>query len=143
MDVLLSVLRAVTFGASISIASVLTRRCGSIVGPRGIPFRPPDWAFGPVWSCLYVTTGAAWTLSGARADGLFLAITLQCCWWLVSYICLSWRKLAAVTLASIACTATVLSATLDTGRLVAPLALWTAFGAYLNAYEQWWMRVPP
>ena len=43
-------------------------------------WQPPDWAFGPIWTLIYVTTGMAgvraWRLADAVQRRLFLAAML-------------------------------------------------------------------
>ena len=135
------VIRAVVFGTAISVVSLLVRGCGSIseFGPRNVPLQPPDWVFGVVWPCLYVTTGAAWAVGGVRADLVLGAVTLLCCWWLVVYACLRQKGVAALTLATTAGLTVFGAASLGgtAGALLVPLAVWTAFATYLNAYDVW------
>lgn len=52
----------------------------SLVKPS---WQPPDWAFGPVWTLIYITTGIAgvraWRLGDARQRRLFLiALLINC-----------------------------------------------------------------
>lgn len=141
--VLREVLRAGAFGVSISVTSLAVRDCGTlgVVGPRReIPLRPPDWVFGVVWPCLYVTTGIAWTVAGTTADLPLAAVTFLCCAWLVVYVCMRERALAAATLALTATLVTTTAVTFGgtVGGLLAPLALWTAFATYLNVYDVLW-----
>lgn len=135
----LTVLRAVAFGGSISATGLLVRGCGSLseIGPRNVPLQPPDWVFGVVWPCLYLTTGVAWALGQEGADPVLAAVTLLCCGWLVFYACLKRKILAALTLAAVV-TLTVFAAVSlggTAGGLLVPLAVWTAFATYLNAYD--------
>ena len=134
-----AIVRALAFGTAISVASVLTSRCGTLsgFGPRNIPLQPPDWVFGVVWPCLYVTTGAAWARGGADVDVLLGAVTLLCCSWLATYVCLRWKLASALVLVTAAGLTTLLAATSDAvvGGLLAPLAAWTAFASYLNVYD--------
>ena len=134
----LLVLRAVAFGACISITSATTRQCGLIsdIAPRDTPFQPPAWVFGVVWPCLFATTGIAWALAGSAADAPLAVVTLLCCSWLVAYVCLKRRLLAAATLASTVIASVFAAAYLPgaAGWLMAPLAVWTAFATYLNVY---------
>lgn len=132
----LTVLRFVLFGACISITSAITRKCGTLskVGPRNIPFQPPDWVFGVVWPCLFVTTGIAWVCAGHDADIVFSSITLLCCVWLVLYQCLKQKQLAAATLVATVI-ATIIAILWHSSWLLLPLALWTTFASYLNLYD--------
>lgn len=130
----LVVLRALLFGVSVSLTYCV---CGSPSGAANVPLRPPDWVFGVVWPCLYATTGAAWALGGARADLVLASITLLCCWWLVAYVCLRQRTVAALTLVAVVALSVFGIVLLRglAGGLLAPLAAWTAFATYLNVYE--------
>lgn len=146
MEVLPSATRAVAFGAAVTATSFVVRRCAPLaeIGPRDIPYQPPDWVFGVVWPLLYATTGAAWVLgaegkAGAVSgrDAAFLVVTASCCAWLPVYAC--WRKkaAAAAVLAFTCLAAAWTAAHLQgaAGGLLAPLAAWTGFATYLNAYE--------
>lgn len=137
-----SVARAVAFGASISLSAFLTRACGDIASiSADVPLRPPPWVFGVVWPCLYITTGIAWVRAGARAgaraDRPLAGITALCCWWLVAYVCLRQKAVAALTLGLTALTtlATAIMLGSAEGWLLVPLALWTAFATYLNTAD--------
>lgn len=121
--------RLVAPGLCISVASALTRaRCGPIRGPTNVPLRPPSWVFGVVWPLLYLTTGYAWARSRAPTIGL---VVLLCCAWLYVYSCRRARTASALILLS----ASVLSFAASTrSAWMLPLASWTAFATYLNAY---------
>jgi tryptophan-rich sensory protein len=101
--------------------------------------QPPDWVFGVVWPCLYVTTGAAWAVGGDRADLVLGAVTFLCCWWLVAYVCLRQTAVAALALATTVVLTVFGAASLGgtAGALLVPLAVWTAFATYLNTYDVW------
>ena len=129
-------LRFVLFGACISITSANTRKCGTLskVGPRNIPLQPPDWVFGVVWPCLFVTTGLAWALAGHKADALLSSITLLCCVWLVLYQCMKQKRLAAATLVGTV-VLSVIAMLRHSSWWLLPLAIWTTFASYLNLYD--------
>jgi len=133
------VIRAFLFGMCISITALGTRSYGDLseMGPRDIPFQPPGWVFGVVWPCLYVTTGLAWVLEGKEADLPLGIITLLCCSWLVVYVCLNQKTLAAIILVCIAITTTGTAIVIGgiPGGLLVPLACWTVFASYLNIYK--------
>ena len=132
-------LRAIIFGTSISSTAISTIRCGELseIGPRNIPLQPPNWIFGVVWPCLYITTGIAWALEGGKADIPLSIVTLLCCMWLVVYGCLKRKTVAAVILVctTIATIFTAIYVGGTPGWLLAPLAVWTAFASYLNIYD--------
>lgn len=133
------VVRAILFGACISLTALGTRSYGNLseLGPRDIPLQPPDWVFGVVWPCLYVTTGFAWVLQGNKADIPLGIITFLCCSWLIAYLSLRQKKLAAIILVCTAITTTITAFVLGgtPGGLLVPLAVWTTFASYLNLYE--------
>jgi tryptophan-rich sensory protein len=133
------ILRFVSFGLSITMVSFLIKRCGRLsdFGPRDIPFQPPSWVFGIVWPLLFLTTGLAWYVEKERADTYLIAASAFCCSWLISYVCLRYRTVAALILVStvvtvLACIVVVESTAAK--ALLVPLALWTSFATYLNAY---------
>ena len=145
MEVLPTAARAVAFGAAVMATSLLVRKCAPLseIGPRDIPFQPPGWVFGVVWPLLYATTGAAWVLSaegkvalGGR-DAAFFVVTASCCAWLPIYACWREKRAAAAVLAFTCLAAAWMAAHLQgaAGGLLAPLAAWTGFATYLNAYE--------
>lgn len=126
----LPAVRATAFGLAITLTAFVA---DPPVSTRRAPFQPPDWVFGVVWPLLYLTTGAAWTFS--RADLLFGALTLLCCAWLLLYP----RAVAALDLLATCALAAVGVVHLTpthpvAAALLAPLAAWTAFAAYLNLY---------
>jgi tryptophan-rich sensory protein len=135
----IAILRAIIFGVSVTITSGCIRVwCKSLseIAPRDIPFQPPAWVFGVVWPCLYVTTGAGWAMG--KADAALGAVTFLCCAWLMLYACWRQKRIAALSLGAI-CILTIVAAVMSTGAvagwLLAPLAAWTAFATYLNAYD--------
>lgn len=132
-------LRGAIFGVCISVMSRLLRcsRLRDFFPDRDSPLRPPAWVFGVVWPCLYVATGAAWSITGHALDVPLGAVTLLCCAWLVAYRCLRHGVLAFLLLVC-----TVLSAAHAAMRargtaqwLLLPLCAWTAFAAALSAHE--------
>ena len=131
--------RAVAFGASVTCTAAHTRRCGrrGALGPRAAPLPPPAWVFGAVWPLLYVTTGVAWALAGARADAALAALAFLCCAWLPAYACARAKSLAATILVAATILAALAALMLRgaSGALLAPLALWLSFASYLNLYD--------
>lgn len=135
----MSIVRGFIFGTSIMATSRSIRHCGKLsdIGPRNIPLQPPNWVFRVVWPCLFGTTGVAWALAGNRADFSLGIVTLLCCLWLVVYACWK-RKLAATFTLAGTVVATIVAALHlrgVSGWLLLPLALWTTFATYLNAYD--------
>lgn len=131
--------RAVAFGATITVTSLLVRGCGRLseIGPRNAPLHPPKEVFGIVWACLYATTGASWALGGHKADAVMGVVTFLCCWWLVAYVCLRHKAVAACTLLATVGFLTVLAVALGglPALLLLPLVSWTAFATYLNVFD--------
>lgn len=130
--------RAAAFGVCVSATALLVRRRGGTLrgGGVNVPLRPPDWVFGIVWPVLYVTTGAAW--AATADDAAFAAATCLSCVWLVVYAGLGRKRVGAAVLvgaAAAAVAATVRAPSTASRALAAPLALWTAFAAYLNVAE--------
>lgn len=141
------VARAVAFGGAILLTSAVTRRYGKSIQnvqkniqnvQNNIPFRPPGWVFGVAWSVLFVTTGAAWVVAKGRAKVPLSVVTLLCCAWLVVYTVLEWTRVVAPLTLAATVVATVSAAVVlrgVAGWLLAPLAVWTAFATYLNAFD--------
>ena len=84
--------------------------------------------------CVLVTTACGF---GERADVLLGVITALAAAWLVVYVCLRQKLVAAIILACL--TAATCGSALLLGSApawwLAPLVLWTAFATYLNAYD--------
>lgn len=118
----------------ISLVNFLTiKYCKSIdTISKDIPYRPPGWVFGVVWSILYITTGIAW--KNTKNDIAFSAIIMLCCLWLPIYTCVGDEKLAAYVLLGLTLITWKLTYDLkDKNRyLVLPLALWSTYALYLN-----------
>ena len=134
-----SLARAVAFGLAISIVSFITNRsCDNLKSisssvPQS-PLTPPPYLFGIVWPILFVTTGFAWVRSGEKLDLPLSVVTALSCAWLVVYACLRWTKVSALIL--LATTSLVAYAAVSVEQVwLVPLALWTAFATYLNAYS--------
>ena len=146
------VVRALAFGVSIASTALVVRLyCGDFpeMGRSDVPLQPPDWVFGVVWPCLYVTTGAAWVLG--KQDPLLVALTSLCCSWLVVYLCLRKKKAAAGILAAsallaawtVVATADGTAAGTAGAAALSPLALWLGFATYLNLYDAFVNAAPP
>ena len=142
-----TIARATAFGACIIVTAALTQQAGGVFDTMDhVPLRPPPWVFRVVWPALYVTTGWAWAWAGASVDVPMAMTTLLCCAWLVLYTLLRWRRLAALTLASVCALVTLVAARESAparSALLAPLAVWTAFATYLNVYAAAARPAPP
>lgn len=133
-------LRLCAFGVCVTATSLYMKtHCGKLseIGPKGIPFQPPDWVFRWVWPCLYVITGVAWTKIGEKVDIPLSVVTGLCCLWLVLYACAKYKASAAACLVAIPSITlyAVVANTDPSASLLIPLGVWTTFAAYLNMYE--------
>lgn len=135
-DTALTVLRASAFGYAVSLAALCTRQCGTLGEENRGPLQPPAWVFRVVWPLLYVTTGFAWARAGARGDVPLGVVTAFCCGWLVVYVCLKRRAVAALILAIVTGVTIFAAATLQgvEGGMLIPLSAWLAFATFLNGY---------
>ena len=78
--ILIAFLIAIAVGGIGGAATEIGPWYDSLVKPS---WQPPDWAFGPVWTLIYITTGIAsvraWRLGDARQRRLFLiALLINC-----------------------------------------------------------------
>jgi tryptophan-rich sensory protein len=145
----MDIVRALTFGASVSTASLLIRlirwlapsSCVSFAEQRpSSRFQPPNWVFGLVWPVLYITTGVGWALMKhtVAADAMLAVVTLLCCLWLPVYLCLQWYVVATaiLILAAGVTVATILVSPVDVFKwFLAPLAGWLSFATFLNIHR--------
>lgn len=141
-DGIFTVLRAVAFGAAISVVSAAIRKwCDGAPNygyDKYVPLRPRPEVFGTAWLLLFVTTGVGWVLGNTKADIGLTTVTLLCCAWLVAYPCLQWKRVSAGILAATAAVSIATSVALGTSLaawFIHPLSAWTAFATYLNTYE--------
>ena len=78
--ILIAFLIAITVGGIGGAATEIGPWYYSLVKPS---WQPPDWAFGPIWTLIYITTGIAgvraWRLGDARQRRLFLVALLINC----------------------------------------------------------------
>lgn len=78
--ILIAFLIAITVGGIGGAATEIGPWYYSLVKPS---WQPPDWAFGPIWTLIYITTGIAgvraWRLGDMRQRRLFLiALLINC-----------------------------------------------------------------
>ena len=78
--ILIAFLIAITVGGIGGAATEIGPWYYSLIKPS---WQPPDWAFGPIWTLIYITTGIAgvraWRLGDARQRRLFLiALLINC-----------------------------------------------------------------
>lgn len=78
--ILIAFLIAITVGGIGGAATEIGPWYYSLIKPS---WQPPDWAFGPIWTLIYITTGIAgvraWRLGDMRQRRLFLiALLINC-----------------------------------------------------------------
>lgn len=106
------------------------------------PWTPPNWVFGPVWTCLYVLIAVAGWLAyyegGRLIQGLWVSqLILNGIWsWLFFGIQRTGLALLDI-IALLACISLLLVFTYKSIRLVfwllAPYLIWVAYASTLNA----------
>ena len=115
-------------------------------GLKKPPYTPPKWAFGPVWTALYILMGISVFLiwqKGLAADGVLLAFTLfwiqllfNALWSIIFFglkskgggvitIIILWLLILATVIASF-------RVSLWAGALLVPYILWVSIASYLN-----------
>ena len=110
------------------------------------PFNPPDWAFAPVWTALYILMGIAawrvWRLRSFEATGKALAVfAVQLglnLFWSFLFFGLQRIDLALVEIVILLCaiiTNTIMFWRIDrlAGLLLVPYAAWVTYATVLNA----------
>ncbi len=109
------------------------------------PFNPPDWAFPPVWTALYILMGlAAWRIWDRNPIGIRRALAVYAAQlslnlgWTILFFGLqrpNWALIEIVPLLGFILWTVALFRPLDrvAAWLLAPYALWVAFAVYLNA----------
>jgi len=130
------VVRFFTPGVAISVTGVIcSSLCGGFSETRGVsPLQPPSWLFSVVWPLLYLTTGAAWALSGK--DALFGSVVALCCLWLPLHLCgkhTKWIDFTVLSLSASVAWITFASLKGSPRWFLLPLALWLTFACVLNA----------
>jgi translocator protein len=113
------------------------------------PGTPPNWAFGPVWTLLYVLIGTAawlvWRRPGHRGPLLLWGwqLLVNAAWTPVFFGMHAIGVALAVilTLAMLICLTMIVFARSGraAGLLMLPYLLWTCYAAYLNA-GFWWLN---
>ena len=114
----------------------------SLVKPS---WQPPDWAFGPVWTLIYITTGIAgvraWRLGDARQRRLFLiALLINCVlnvlWSLLFFKMhrpdLALIEVAVLWLSILPLILLPLRYSPRSSLLMLPYLVWVSIAAYLN-----------
>jgi tryptophan-rich sensory protein len=108
-------------------------------------WQPPDWAFGPIWTLIYITTGIAgvraWRLGDARQRRLFLiALLINCAlnvlWSLLFFKMqrpdLSLIEVVALWLSIVPLILLPLRYSPRSSLLILPYLAWVSVAAYLN-----------
>jgi benzodiazapine receptor len=110
------------------------------------PYTPPNWAFGPVWTTLYVLMGISVFLvwqEGLASDGVLLAFTL---FWIQLVVNAVWSVIffgakskggGVVTIVILwflilATMVTSFRVSTWAGALLIPYILWVSIASYLN-----------
>jgi len=117
-----------------------------------LPFNPPNWIFGPVWTALYILMAIAgwrvWRLSQQSVFapplalyGLQLALNLL---WSILFFglhAIGWALADIVALLTAIAVTTIMFLRLDriAGALFLPYMAWVAFAGVLNA-SIWWLN---
>ena len=110
---------------------------------ESVPFRPPSWVFGVVWTILYLLLGLSWViarnegLSSTLPDILYSGITLSLVLWLVVYSCFG-QKINSIYVFSL-CFFFVIAAlfvgNLTSKLIVLPLLIWLIYAFSLNTFQ--------
>ena len=108
-------------------------------------WQPPDWAFGPIWTLIYITTGIAgvraWRLGDSRQRRLFLIALLINCglnvlWSLLFFKMqrpdLSLIEVVALWLSIVPLILLPLRYSPRSSLLMLPYLAWVSVAAYLN-----------
>jgi benzodiazapine receptor len=108
-------------------------------------WQPPDWAFGPVWTLIYITTGIAgvraWRLGDAKQRRLFLIALLTNCalnvlWSLLFFKMqrpdLALIEVVALWLSIVPLILLPLRYSPRSSLLMLPYLAWVSVAAYLN-----------
>jgi tryptophan-rich sensory protein len=108
-------------------------------------WQPPDWAFGPIWTLIYITTGIAgvraWRLGDARQRRLFLiALLINCAlnvlWSLLFFKMqrpdLALIEVVALWLSIVPLILLPLRYSPRSSLLMLPYLAWVSVAAYLN-----------
>ena len=108
-------------------------------------WQPPDWAFGPIWTLIYITTGIAgvraWRLSDTRQRRMFLiALLINCAlnvlWSLLFFKMqrpdLALIEVVALWLSIVPLILLPLRYSPRSSLLMLPYLAWVSVAAYLN-----------
>lgn len=140
--ILIAVLLAIAVGGIGGAATEIGPWYYSLVKPA---WQPPDWAFGPIWTLIYITTGIAgvraWRQAEARQRRLFLfALLINCVLnvlWSVLFFKLQRPDLALIEVAAlwlsiVPLVLLPLRYSPQSSLLMLPYLAWVSVAAYLN-----------
>jgi tryptophan-rich sensory protein len=139
---LIAFLLAVAVGGIGGAATEIGPWYFSLIKPT---WQPPDWAFGPIWTLIYITTGIAgvraWRLGDARQRRLFLiALLINCAlnvlWSLLFFKMqrpdLALIEVVALWLSIVPLILLPLRYSPRSSLLMLPYLAWVSVAAYLN-----------
>jgi tryptophan-rich sensory protein len=140
--ILIAFLLAVAVGGIGGAATEIGPWYFSLIKPT---WQPPDWAFGPIWTLIYITTGIAgvraWRLGDARQRRLFLiALLINCAlnvlWSLLFFKMqrpdLALIEVVALWLSIVPLILLPLRYSPRSSLLMLPYLAWVGVAAYLN-----------
>jgi tryptophan-rich sensory protein len=140
--ILIAFLLAITVGGIGGAVTEIGPWYFSLIKPT---WQPPDWAFGPIWTLIYITTGIAgvraWRLGDARQRRLFLiALLINCAlnvlWSLLFFKMqrpdLSLIEVVALWLSIVPLILLPLRYSPRSSLLILPYLAWVSVAAYLN-----------
>ena len=140
--ILIAFLLAVAVGGIGGAATEIGPWYFSLIKPT---WQPPDWAFGPIWTLIYITTGIAgvraWRLGDARQRRLFLiALLINCAlnvlWSLLFFKMqrpdLALIEVVALWLSIVPLILLPLRYSPRSSLLMLPYLAWVSVAAYLN-----------
>ncbi len=140
--ILIAFLLAVAVGGIGGAATEIGPWYFSLIKPT---WQPPDWAFGPIWTLIYITTGIAgvraWRLGDAYQRRLFLiALLINCAlnvlWSLLFFKMqrpdLALIEVVALWLSIVPLILLPLRYSPKSSLLMLPYLAWVSVAAYLN-----------
>ncbi len=145
--ILIAFLLAIAVGGIGGAATEIGPWYYSLVKPS---WQPPDWAFGPIWTLIYITTGIAgvraWRFGDARQRRLFLiALLINCVLnvlWSLLFFKMQRPDLALIEvvvlwLSIVPLILLPLRYSLRSSLLMLPYLAWVSVAAYLNLTIIW------
>ncbi len=145
--ILIAFLIAIAVGGIGGAATEIGPWYYSLVKPS---WQPPDWAFGPIWTLIYITTGIAgvraWRLGDGRQRRLFLiALLINCVlnvlWSLLFFKMhrpdLALIEVVVLWLSIVPLILLPLRYSLRSSLLMLPYLAWVSVAAYLNLTIIW------